>query len=179
MADLAEYDLSLVPAPLRGPTECALRALRLAVTSEDRLADAVVIVQGLFDDYRWGGIQVALGAWAAAYRDHLTAGDPPGVIAATVVHVRYRGDEAQVVAPGQVSGATVWAGALLSAYSTADLGAWRRLLGQAPADGWERGAYVGAVLESVAEAMRRFPRGVGRMSWGVVDGKVRVSTQPS
>lgn len=64
---------------------------------------------------------------------------------------------------GKWDAATRWAGQLVAARAAMDEPKFMGLIDELPEDGFEIGAYVGAVLSSVAMTINGLPRGFARM----------------
>jgi hypothetical protein len=108
------------------------------------------------------GLGDALVAWCDAMQEHSTDGDMTFVKIQTAP---MKVETGELEAHGEKAAYLAWCGRLITARAAGDRDAFVACMDELNAmpDGFERGQYVGALVESVALTIRTLPRGYARM----------------
>lgn len=142
------------------PVRLAHAALLAAVDGKWRRAEE--LITRINTECPGPGLGDALVAWCDAMQDHATDGDMSFQKIRTVTMAVETGELNHECAQTSYMD---WVRQLLAARTAGDRGAFVALLEQLNTigDGWERGRYVGKLVESVALSMRSLPRGYAVM----------------
>jgi hypothetical protein len=109
------------------------------------------------------GLNTALMAWCDTYIDHALDGAEPSAGQANVGFVCESTGQLDRMGSENVPLRIQWAGRLMAARGAMDQTAWLATIAELPADGFEIGEYVGAVLDVVTRTINGLPRGFALM----------------
>lgn len=158
--------MSVVESKQLGPSHS--KPLRLAgaalywALSRD-LRKAGRYVKRLSDEVGGEGIMLALCAWADAFADHATDGDPNGRPKAMTM-INAATGQAETIEESEAPADVKWAARWVHARASQDHDLCDQLLDELPRDDAKAvGDHVIAVLDCVAETMNGLPRGYARM----------------
>lgn len=148
----------------RKPVRLAAAALSAAIDND--WLKATRAVQRLHDECAGDGLWTALVGWCDTWAEYANGGPPEF-------------DKVQIgswnvktgVIGGELPERMRWAHRLIQARVADDEHGFTALVGQLGdiGDGFERGRYISALLESIALTMRSLPRGYARMGQGGTD----------
>lgn len=146
------------------PIRLAHAALEAALADDHERAAAAV---GRINKECGGeGLYVALMAWCDAYHEHATDGKAGGRPSAMRA-IRVDTGELQATTDPALPARVAWSAALAEARIRSDKDRFDELVAELPDNGFERGEYIGQVLDSVALTINGLPRGFARMGQGV------------
>ena len=149
----------------RKPVRLAMQALHHAVAQD--WPKATRVVARLNAECGEDGLGDALVTWCEAFVQHAHGGAREF---APINMVRLNTDTGRLNEP--VPPRVEWATDMIQARAQGDLDRFQAKLAQLNSikDGYERGRWVSALIESVALSMRSFPRGYATMGRGSADG---------
>lgn len=142
------------------PVRLAAAALTAAI--DGKWEKATGYVQRINDECGPDSLPYVLMAWCDTLADHATDGRPIKKVA-EVHGMNYDTGSMTDEPPPRVK----WAQRIIKARAEMDQPAFTEVYDELStlADGGERGAYVGAVLEAAALSMCGLPRGYAAMEW--------------
>lgn len=142
------------------PVRLAAAAFYAALANDPK--KAVRYIQRISDECGGEGLNVALRGWIDTYADHATDGQPTRS-RARVAYIQESTGQLDREDSERLPAEIRWAGQLVAARCALDQDRFNGLIDEMPRDGAEIGAYVLAVLLTVARTINGLPRGFARM----------------
>lgn len=129
----------------------------------DRWKTAMRLVQRIGDDLGGEALTIAMLAWADAYTEHATDGDPDCARPKHMTMINSETGAMQTIEDSAAPAHIKWAAKWVHARSSMDHDRCQQLLKEMPTDELETGQYIGAVLRCCADTINGLPRGFARM----------------
>lgn len=136
----------------------ATNAYHAALASDWRKAERALA--RLNEECAGEGLFTALKAWCDTFIDHATGGDDVGKFRMVGWNV-----DTGAIDEAQVRPSVTWSQRLIAARASMDLDAFNGVVQELNdiTDGFERGRYVGELLQCIALTVNSMPRGYGQM----------------